>query len=99
MTGPVVVMILALACAAGVLALLLAARQPAEGWHGWLRSSFDALRGDELRWKDTADETSDVGDLEDLYALSEPVADSAYMSAEDLRETFAVVRLRRPAHQ
>ncbi|MEE6272739.1 hypothetical protein [Georgenia wangjunii] len=98
MTGLVVVTILALVCAAGVLALLLAPRQPAEGWHGWLRSSLTAWRGDDLRWKDAADDASDVGDLADLYALSEPVAESAYMRAEDLRETFAAVRLRRPAH-
>ena len=88
--------ILAFLCAGGVLALLLAARQPAEGWNGWLRSSLAAWRGDKLGLWQTEDDSADVGDLADLYALSEPVAGSAYTSAAELRQTLAAVGLRLP---
>lgn len=72
MTGAIIITILALTSAVVVLGTLLVVNRPDEGWRAWFMSAFDALRSDELEWRDALDLDDEMGDLRTLAQLSEP---------------------------
>ncbi|MEE6287749.1 hypothetical protein V2J52_08800 [Georgenia sp. MJ173] len=92
MPAAIAITILAALCVAGVFAVLLVTRRPAEGWGGWLRGAYAAWRGRELTWVDADGGVDDsaVGDLGTLFLMSEP-GNGYTLPPEDLEERIGIV--------
>ena len=85
MTAPFIALAVCVVGARALLAVVLGARRPEEGWVAWVKSSFSSFRDD----APASDEAVDV-DLEDL--LSEDSDAIGYLSPDALKHRISDAR-------